>query len=346
MGDIHATEKRLDEVITCLKFAFDIAETRKVDVVLLSGDLFDSIVINQQGSVLMPIIDTFSNFIKKSKIPVVAIYGTTSHDIVGSLEILKHVGVRVSGVTELIEDYFPYSIITFPYSRSMGTTPKERLIERLMRLSASAKNPYRIFTAHMSLQDVAIAAYTDVRMPSFTTEDLIPLGCHYYALGHIHNGESPQLTGNIRYCGSLWHCDFGDISEKGFYIAYFDNGAFVKVERFHTPSTPIINVKGEDAATADVKGKRVKMKLRVDITDVDPDKEEKLRQELLARGAVDVKIERIIMPKSEIRASLSGAETIAARVKIWCESVGYDFKDSFIPKCEEVEARVGKIKQE
>lgn len=347
IGDIHASEKRLDEAVECLSFALNTAGQRQVNLIVIGGDIWDGSVVNIEGSALLPIVDCFSRFCNAYNIPIVMIYGTPSHDVPGSLEIFNNIdnNIVVSSVTNVVNIH-PFSVITFPYSRSVGTAPKEKIMERLMNLSANAQNPIRIFLAHMGLQDVREAAYSDIRMPDFSSEDLIPLGCHYYAMNHIHNGEIPQLTGNIRYSGSLYHVDYGDVSPKGFYIVEFEETdlgepllqyKFVGVERICTPSTPIINLKGEELASADVKGKRVKVKLRIDPDEAGQD-EEQLRQELLDRGAVEVKIDRILMPRSEIRQSLSGAETLADKIKIWCEVVNRKWSDNLIEKCQEVEA--------
>jgi len=343
LSDLHADEAHLEEAVRCLSFALETSGQRKVDLVLFSGDLWNGQVVNMDGSALLPIVNCFTEFHQKYDIPVFMLYGTNSHDLPGSLDVFTRLdaNITVCKVTSLVE-IPPFSIIAFPFSRSTGTVPKEKILERLMNLSASAQNPIRIFTGHFGLQDVEEAAYSDIRMPDFETKDLIPLGAHYFGLGHIHQGESSQLTGNIRYSGSLFHTDYGDVSPKGFYIVNFkevenNQYAFTGVERIHTPSTPILNLKEEDLANTDVKGKRVKVKIRVDPDEVGQD-EEQLRQELFARGAVEVKIDRILMPKNEIRESLSDAETLSQKVEIWCRVTNRKWSESLVSKCEEAEA--------
>ena len=75
---------------------------------------------------------------------------------------------------------------------------------------------------------------------SLGLEDLAFLNCDAIAMGHIHNEQ--QWKGNVRYCGSPFHTDWGDWADKSFTIWHYDAKGILRTELEQLPAHQMIDV--------------------------------------------------------------------------------------------------------
>jgi DNA repair exonuclease SbcCD nuclease subunit len=75
---------------------------------------------------------------------------------------------------------------------------------------------------------------------SLGLEDLAFLNCEAIAMGHIHNEQ--QWKGNVRYCGSPFHTDWGDWADKSFTIYEYDRNDVHLVSTESLPAHQMIDV--------------------------------------------------------------------------------------------------------
>lgn len=157
----------------------------------------------------------------------------------------------------------------------------------------------------------------------FSAGDLQLAACDIYCLGHIHKAQ--ELPGNIFYAGSLTRLNYGEAEEKGFYIHEIAQGALSS--RFvTTPAREMVTLKTDTLPTLDV-AKDVKpgdyFRLMYEVSEEDTGKvdEEAIRAEAIARGAVDVKIEKKIIPKVRTRAEgISQEHNLYRKLETWGET--------------------------
>lgn len=160
----------------------------------------------------------------------------------------------------------------------------------------------------------------------FSSGDLALAACDIYCLGHIHKAQ--ELPGNVFYSGSITRLNYGETEEKGFYIHEIAEGALSS--RFvTTPAREMITAKTETLPTIDVvkdikPGDSFRLMYEVNEEDTGKVDEEAIRAEAIARGAVDVKIEKKIIPKVRTRAEgISQEHDLYKKLMKWGETNDY-----------------------
>jgi exonuclease SbcD len=174
-------------------------------------------------------------------------------------------------------------------------------------------------------------------------EDLALACASLVAIGHIHKGQDWTWDGvPIVYPGSPRRTAFGELEEKGYLLATFDGARLVSWERVAVPATPMVLIEGQycdehvtlpgdcvvPAAIcthpiADVRGAEVRVRYLVDA-----DKREaarraaaELRADLLARGAVSVRVEEQVEATTRARApEVAEARTLPEQLRAFWES--------------------------
>lgn len=238
-ADWHVCDKNIDEAKKCLEFFVEAAKTEKPDVVIISGDIYDSESVkldSLSAKLIFKIVADIADIA-----PVAIVTGTKSHDGTAS-EALKYIKARnevfVSTMPEQIYlmpggffvtnpgDTFPTLTISqvptpskqyFNSSGSIDDTNQEiasKMSGIFAGFGAKAQKydcPH-VVSGHFSVSGAFLSATR--QMVGFDVEissDQISLAnAGLVALGHIHLKQ--QIKKTIFYSGSLFQ---GDASEAG-----------------------------------------------------------------------------------------------------------------------------------
>jgi DNA repair exonuclease SbcCD nuclease subunit len=160
-------------------------------------------------------------------------------------------------------------------------------------------------------------------------EDLALAGASLVAIGHIHRGQDWTWDGvPIVYPGSPRRTAFGELEPKGYVIATFAGPRLVSWERVAVPATPMVLLDdewsggewlaGRHSVDDDVRGAEVRVRYRVAADERDAARAgaERLRADLLARGAVSVKLEERVRATTRARApEVAEARTLPEQLR-------------------------------
>lgn len=231
-----------------LKQIFEIADTGRVDAILIAGDIFDKSIASIEA---VEIYDRAMSYLcNELKIPVLIIAG--NHDgakrLASCSNILKNSGLYIAGALEKEpvifskEDTDIYMLPWISTDRVKSVYPdKADEIESMEDAYRIVLDDYRarfaenhknillshafIVNATTSTSDKAAEVGHATAVPASLFE-----GFDYVALGHIHG---PQRIGeNIIYCGSPMAYSFGreENQEKGVVIYDTDTKAVENVQ--------------------------------------------------------------------------------------------------------------------
>ncbi|MEA2089881.1 MAG: exonuclease SbcCD subunit D [Thermoproteota archaeon] len=223
----------------CFDRAVDICMDEKVDLILISGDLFDT---------SRPAIDIMERAVSKLKeakdagIHVYVIEGSHDFSPTGKtmLRVLEKTGLftRVSKGKITDEGLLRLSFVTDEKTgaRITGVVGRMGILEReiyqnLDRNSLLKEKSFKIFMFHTGLDELKPELFKHVEgMPV----SLLPKGFDYYAGGHIHKHSEDDWEGygKIVFPGPIFPTDFRELESLecgGFYIVTED-GADLKTE--------------------------------------------------------------------------------------------------------------------
>lgn len=155
-------------------------------------------------------------------------------------------------------------------------------------------------------------------------EDLALARADLYALGHIHMPQQWEIDGApCLYPGSPRRTAFGETEVKGYLIATFDGRQLVSVEHVPTPCAGMVLVDGEfadgrlQAEWGDVGGAEVRFRYTVDAEHRAAARADAahVRESIEECGALSVKLEEVVRPRSTARApEVAAARTIAEKL--------------------------------
>lgn len=235
MADCHIGvwnhPKMRDAASKAFERAIDACLDKKVDFVLISGDLFNS---------SLPDIDSLKIVVKKlrelkeNSIPVYVIPG--SHDFSPSgktmLGVLEEAGLaknvaqgqeRDSDFSlKIVMDKKTGTLITGIIGKKGGL--EQALYESLGKTEFEEKQGFKIFMFHTTLEEFKPKGMENVKGVSFSS---FPKGFDYYAGGHVHYifEKTPEGYGRFVYPGPLFPANFKELEELengGFYIVETD----------------------------------------------------------------------------------------------------------------------------
>lgn len=171
-------------------------------------------------------------------------------------------------------------------------------------------------------------------------EDLALSGAHVVALGHVHKGQAwtASSTGApVVYPGSPRRSNFGELEPKAYLVVEIDDAGSVRVKRIETPATPMVHVDAEVSLEGDVLELRVDPEMEAVVGGevrlryvVDADQREggkslaaRTRADLMAAGAVDVKVEEVVRPTTRARApEVAKASTLEEKLRAFWDVKG------------------------
>ncbi|AEE13742.1 nuclease SbcCD, D subunit [Thermodesulfobium narugense DSM 14796] len=273
IGDTICSKRRYDEFELALNWLYRIVEEKDVDIVLISGDIFNTSTPSSQAQELYY---RFLHNISKSRCKHVVITAG-NHDSPSFLsapkEILKALNVHVIGsISDKLEDEvmvlkdnenIPILIVcAVPYLREKDITfPEEEEIysEREIKIINAIKKHYDlvfeiaknkktelglnipiVVMGHLFLNSAILEDNDGVRdlyvgsLCQIPVE-FLPHEADYIALGHLHTPQSVSKNEKIRYSGSLLPMNFKPYEQKKtVFLAQFYNGA-LNVESIEIP---------------------------------------------------------------------------------------------------------------
>lgn len=160
----------------------------------------------------------------------------------------------------------------------------------------------------------------------YTTGDLKLANCDLYCLGHIHKQQS---WGNIFYSGSITRLNFSEEEAKGFYVHELSDGGNSVNSRFIETPARSMRTKRPDGLPGievvdDVQpGDLIRVVYEVNEDDVHKVDEQAIRQAALEKGAIEVKIEKVIRPRVRVRAEgISRLGSLEEKLLKWGETTG------------------------
>ena len=262
IGDTICSKRRYDEFELALNWLYSVIEERDVDIVLISGDIFNTSTPSSQAQELYY---RFLHNISKSRCKHVVITAG-NHDSPSFLsapkEILKALNVHVIGsISDNLEDEVvvlsdnenkPILIVcAVPYLREKdirlpeeGETigEKENSVvkgiknhyEQVFEIAKNKKNDLGldipiIIMGHLFLSSAELSdddGVRDLYVGSLCQipAELLPQEADYIALGHIHTPQSINKSEKIRYSGSLLPMNFKPYEQKKeIFLAEFYN---------------------------------------------------------------------------------------------------------------------------
>ncbi len=164
----------------------------------------------------------------------------------------------------------------------------------------------------------------------FTTGTLFSAEAQAFMLGHIHRHQAWEQQGRrIAYPGSIGRFHYGEEGEKGFLIWHVDAGS-AQFAFEPTPARRTIDLCFEgkpdlgviEAMTQDGKIAGAFVRVRWNIPDEDRHEVDRGAILKLLGAAAEIKLEGRILPVMRSRAAgISGAQTMADKVRLWATAV-------------------------
>ncbi|MGQ4892599.1 MAG: metallophosphoesterase family protein [Candidatus Njordarchaeia archaeon] len=244
-------EIRRNDIRKNLEKIIEDAQREKVDIVLISGDIFHR--VNPAPNDFVFFSEQIGK-LTKNGIKVIVIAG--NHDKPRRRDYKHHLYalVRVHApnfyfyqtipneplVIELKDKNGKIGIIPIPYidpriaseiGKDYGSLIKER-IEKLLEHPNMNGVDYKILMAHLIISGATIREIRTLRLndPKISLAELKADEFDYIALGHIHQHQ--KIRENIWYSGSIEKLDFSEIDETKYYnIIYLGNTGVITDER-------------------------------------------------------------------------------------------------------------------
>ena len=207
---------------------------RKVDFVLIAGDLFNTALPNID---LIKETTLYLKKLKDSEIPCYIIPGSHDYSPSGKtmLDVFENAGLVVNVVKlndnklEFTEDKTGVKI-TGLFGKKAGL--EKGYYELLDRSNLESEEGKKIFMFHTTLTEFKPE---HLAMISSEPAAILPKGFDYYAGGHPHYifNEIKEPYGRIAYPGALFPNNFGELERfehGGFWINSFEESEYVPIK--------------------------------------------------------------------------------------------------------------------
>ncbi len=229
---------RADEHRAVLAEIASVAAERKVDLILVTGDLFDSAAPSPESEAI--VYDALLA-LARLEVPVVLCAGNHDHPqrLRAVRPLLELGGVHVGeilrrpeegGVLQLDLGGTPVAVATMPFlsqrnivkadalmsasaegHRGMYAERARRIIEELT--AGMPADAIRILAGHLTVTGGVLGGGEREAHTVFEYEvpaEAFPASLHYVALGHLHRAQRIAAKAPIAYCGSPLQLDFGE----------------------------------------------------------------------------------------------------------------------------------------
>lgn len=236
ISDLHIQDgPRAQEIASVLEAAGEEFRRAAVDLILCTGDVFDSLSSPAERAVVKRVFRLWAEIA-----PVVVIKG--NHDRPEDLALFDEADLRGGypirvferagsiGGSEWVVFSLPWFDKAFIASQvSMEDEDADSLGQRIQQAARSVLAGIRslaleqagdripILGAHVLVGGAQVSTGqtligTTIEIPP---HDLADAGCAYVALGHVHKTQA-WADGRVAYAGSPWRQNFGEPEEKGF----------------------------------------------------------------------------------------------------------------------------------
>ena len=257
-SDIHLNHPRTPtkKIVQNFNAAFpDNKETAALDLIVLAGDVFDSLVsmssddaIEAQGMIARLLF-----LCKRHDIILRVLDGTKSHDhfqskIFESLNQQYGVGADVKYVKTLSIEYIEklnINVLYVPDEWDNSTEKTLHQVKELMRSKGLEKLDFAFMHGQFEYQLPEV-----VKAPKHNSEEYSKLVEHYIFIGHVHNFSTYK---NIIAQGSLDRLSHGEEGAKGHVRAHIVPGvskSFKFIENTNARVYKTVNVIGMDIEDA------------------------------------------------------------------------------------------------
>lgn len=343
IADSHFDEApggRFEECIRIHDWIAADLEVRGVELVLHSGDVFERKSTPTERA-------RVADWLRRvaTNAPVVIVRG--NHDALGDVALFERLRTKHPVIVEEAASVrrvadVAVACIAWPRKAELlaagGDDPAEALRNVLRglgdELAQAPRNAPRILLAHAQVRGSRVSTgqpLVGCEM-EIGLEDLALARADLYALGHIHLPQAWEIDGApVVYPGSPRRTAFGETEEKGYVLAEFDGSELVGWERVPTPCAGMELVEAEwrsvegrlvgdmmsRLAAAASAGAEVRLRYSVDADQREPARTaaSALLEQLLADGALTVKLEEVVRPRSTARApEVARAVSIAEKL--------------------------------
>jgi len=331
-------------------FAVEKCIEKKVDFIIISGDLFHSNIPD------MDIVNRAVMVLKKANdcgIPVYVVYGSHDYSVNHSsiIDILKSAGIIINVfnlkqengefVPEFLIDKKTGAKISGMSARKMGN--EISYFNQANFSSFEKETGFKIFIFHSCLDEMKPEIFSE--MPSVPLSSF-PRNVNYYAGGHVHIRMESDFSGYGKFVfpGVLFGADFRDLEEVsknkgGFFVVHFDNSGikereFIKIDSaeiavlsysFSNKSAGEIREKlFSDILSKELDKKIVLIKVKGEITtgsisDIDFPL---LIEEVLKKGAKTANLNRHSLEyKEKIEVKIYGEDISKIKDSVFLESI-------------------------
>ena len=267
LGKTLKGQSLIDDQKFIIDEIFRVIDERKIDTVIIAGDVYDRAVPSAEAVNLFD--ETLTKFVERN-LHVLIIAG--NHDSASRLNFGSklfaskqiYIATRIEDVpatVKLADDFGDVYFSLIPFFDA-GDIQAKFFDKDSERLSAEAANKFYIDRARQEIPDgarsVAVAhAFISGMTKTESVRDIVGCaegigaeifsGYNYVALGHLH---SPRVAGkNLRYSGSPLKYSFDEADQKkGVTVVDIDGAGNVTAEEISlTPRRDVVVVKGSFA---------------------------------------------------------------------------------------------------
>jgi exonuclease SbcD len=334
-GRIWKSVKRLPELCNVLEHLGDFVERERIDLLLMSGDVFDNASPNPEAEKLV-----FGFFKRIGRAGTRSVVIAGNHDSPARLEawgiLAELVDVHAVGLPRRVEDGGIIDVVVRSGERArvaaVPFAPVHRMLSALELAGGemSTKQKYdtmmreiiRQLSVQYALDSVnLLVAHTHLKGARFsgserevhlgeawtTTPQAFPSSAHYIALGHIHKPQRVEASPSpAAYAGSPLQLDFGEEGErKTFVVVEASPGQPARLEWVeYEGGEPLLTVGAPlDQLERDAEelARRGWLRVRVPLVAADPDINGKVRRLLPNSVAVEVELPKADEEKDESR---------------------------------------------
>lgn len=345
IADSHFDQhSRFDECVRVHGWIAQDCADRGVDLVLHSGDVYErkstplereaAAAWFQQLALIAPVVVVRGNHDALDDLPLLERLETANPiTVVESARVVGCPGAQVACLG------WPQKASVLTAANAEGREHGEQAAADALRMvllglgaQFDGRPGPRILLAHVMVR----GSVTSTGQPlvgcdlELGLDDLALVGADLSALGHIHMPQQWTIAGApVVYPGSPRRTAFGELEEKGYVVVEFDGRELVSVTRVPTPCNPMLHVTATWTAGALVLtepqdyqiafGAEIRVRYRVpsDEREAARAAAAQVRDHLLGKGALLVKLEEEVMTTSrarspEITAALTLDDKLAA----------------------------------
>lgn len=249
IGQEFYGQSRYDEFNKLKNWFLHTIEKEKIDVFLISGDIFD--VHFPSNKALSFYYDFLNDLRNKTKVIITGGNHDSPHTLNSAKSLLNALGIEIisGGIdnTHKIIEFDDFILVAVPFLRESivysfeGESFYEKLknfYQNLLKEAKKLNNKKIITTGHFTVYEVNREANERIEY-NIGNIDSIPSdvfdGYDYVALGHIHKHSKIKEKENIYYSGSPLKLSFSEPDEKKIIIVNIENNK-LKIDAKEIPS--------------------------------------------------------------------------------------------------------------